>query len=134
MKKSRAFILAASFTLFMNPAPARCEGAGLQGRWKVVSMPAGWKKIPGINVVISSGQIRVCVGKISTAILTYTADPATGKVEAVRRIKGKAVVQRGVYRQSGDTLTLSVSAEGKPAPANPDCTDGGAMRWVFRKA
>lgn len=134
MKRPTAFVVAAMCALLLPPTAGKCDESSLQGRWKVVSVPEGWKKVPGTNVVISAGEIRICVGRISTAVLTYTADSATGKVEAIRKVKGKTVVQRGVFRQSGDTLMVSVGAEGKPAPASPDSSGGGAMRWVFRRA
>jgi hypothetical protein len=118
----------------MNPASGKCDGNDVQGRWNVVSVPAGWKKIPGTSVLVSSDEVRICVGKIPTSTLTYKLDPVSGVVEACRKVKGKTIVQRGIYRRSGDLLTVSVGGEGKPAPATPDTTDGGAMRWVFRRA
>jgi hypothetical protein len=134
MNKAVLFFTAAALPLLAIPSTGVCGSDGLEGRWKIVAVPAGWKKVPGTNVVISSGVIRVCVGKLTTTVLSYTADPATGKVEAARKVKGKTVVQRGIYRQTGNLLMLSVGAEGKPAPSSPESTEGGAMRWVFRRA
>ncbi|HWB02163.1 MAG TPA: hypothetical protein VG796_04000 [Verrucomicrobiales bacterium] len=134
MNRPTAFVVAATCALLLTLTAGKCDGGGLEGRWKIVSVPEGWKKVPGTNVVISASEIRICVGRISAAVLTYTANSATGKVEAIRKVKGKTVVQRGVYRQSGDMLMVSVGAEGKPAPASADSSGSGAMRWVFRRA
>jgi hypothetical protein len=112
---------------------ARADDADLQGRWSIVSVPSGWKKIPGTSVVITPGEVKICLAKVPAARMTYKIDPERRTVESVRTVKGKPVVQLGTYRKEGDTLVLSVAAEGKPRPTSPDSTDGGAMRWVFRK-
>lgn len=115
------------------PFSARADDSSLQGRWSIVSVPAGWKKIPGTSVLITPGEIKICLAKIPAAKMTYKIDPARGAVESVRTVKGKTVTQTGTYRQEGNTLLLSVAPEGKPRPSSPDSTEGGAMRWVFRK-
>jgi len=133
--KTTPYTLIASLTVSMFlPATAECQSDDLQGRWNIVSVPEGWKKVPGTSVLISNGEVKICVGKIPTCSLSYKLDPATGGVEARRKVNGKTVVQRGVYRKTGDTITLSVGAEGKPAPDSPDATGEGAMHWVFRRA
>jgi hypothetical protein len=134
MKTNPSVFIFATAALTLFSQTARSQTEDLRGRWTIVSVPNGWKKVPGTNVVITDGKVQICVGKIPTSSLAYKLDPATGAVEAIRRVKGKTVVQRGVYRKTGDTLTLSVGAEGKPAPASPDDTGGGAMHWVFQRA
>jgi hypothetical protein len=126
------FLTSTALALF--PQGTLAEEDELKGRWTVVSVPDGWKKVPGTSVVISDGKIQICVGKVPMSSLAYTLNRASGGVEAIRKVKGKTVVQRGVYRKTGDTLTLSVGAEGKPAPASPDATGAGVMHWVFRRA
>jgi hypothetical protein len=134
MNRNALLSITATLPLLFAPSVGRCGPDGLEGRWKIVEVPEGWKKVPGTSVIISSGVIRINLGKVTTAQISYTIDPATGKVDTVRKVKGKDVVQHGIYRHEGDTLTLSVGAEGRPAPSTPDSTGKGAMRWVFRKA
>ncbi len=134
MKPHRIVFTLAATALVLFTQAAQGQSDDLRGTWKIVSVPEGWKKVPGTNVVITGGKVKICVGRIPTSTLEYKVDSATGAVEASRKVKGKTVVQRGVYRKTGDTLTLSVGADGKPAPASPDATGGGAMHWVFRRA
>jgi hypothetical protein len=134
MKTPLAAVLSLTSIFMSLSASAKGDGGDLQGRWEIVSVPDGWKKVPGTSVLISSGEVRICVGRIPASKFAYKLDPATGAVEASRKVKGKVVVQRGIYRRNGDTLTVSVGAEGKPPPPNADSTAGGAMRWVFRRS
>jgi hypothetical protein len=133
MKPHQSVFTMVATALVLFTQGAQCQSDDLRGRWAIVSVPEGWKKVPGTNVVITDGSVQICVGKIPTSSLAYKLDPGTGAVEASRKVKGKTVVQRGVYRKTGDTLTLSVGADGKPAPASPDATGDGAMHWVFRR-
>ena len=133
MKATSPMLAAAAVMFLIHPTEAKSQSDGLEGRWAVVSVPAGWKKVPGTTVLISSGEAKICLGRIPASTLTYQVDHRSGAVDATRKEQGRTVVQRGVFRREGNTLTLSVSAEGKPRPASPDATDNGAMRWVFRK-
>jgi len=65
--------------------------------------------------------------------LNYRVDHRSDAVDTTRRKNGGTVAEHGVFHREGNTLTLSVSEEGKPRPASPDATENGAMRWVFRK-
>jgi hypothetical protein len=134
MKTSPSVFIFASAALMLFSQTAHGQTDDLRGRWTIVSVPTGWKKVPGTNVLITDGKVQICLGKIPTSSLAYKLDPATRAVEAIRKVKGKTVVQRGVYRKTGNTLTLSVGAEGKPAPTSPDDSSGGAMHWVFQRA
>jgi len=105
----------------------------LQGKWNIVSMPPGWKRVPGVHVEVTPDTAKVYMGAIRTTQLRYTIDPAQKAIDATRVENGKTVVQLGTYRLFGETLKVSVSAPGKPRPGSPDASDGGAMPWVFRR-
>ena len=104
---------------------------GIEGRWTIVSVPDGWKKVPGADVMVTGDEIRIRLGTVVTSKLTYTLDPSNCTVDATSAGGGK---QRGIYRIDGETLTLCIGAEGKPRPESPDSTDGGAMKWVLQRA
>ena len=108
------------------------DGGGIEGGWSITSLPDGWKRVPGTQVIISASEIKICVGELPTATLHYTLDPENGAIDATRKVKGREEVQRGSYRRDGDTLTLSVGAERKPRPASPDVTEG-TERWVLER-
>lgn len=107
------------------------EGVDLQGRWKVVSLPEGWKKVPAMDVMVTDDEIQIRVGTVISSKLSYTLDPASSTIDAQGAGKDP---QRGIYQLDGETLTLSVGAEGKPRPESPDSTEGGAVRWVLQRA
>jgi hypothetical protein len=129
----RSLIVAAATFQVLIPVSVNAQSDGFEGRWAVVSVPAGWAKVPGTTVLVSPGVAKICVGRVPTTSLKYSVDHRSGTVDATRREKGRTVVQQGVFRRDGNTLTLSVGAEGKPRPSSPDQTDKGAMRWVLRK-
>jgi len=103
----------------------------LQGRWKITSMPGGWKKVPAMDVMVTEEEIQIRVGTLITSKLQYTVDPENQTIDATAPGKDP---QLGVYEIDGETLTLSVGGEGQPRPKNPDSTEGGAMRWVLERA
>lgn len=107
------------------------SGEALQGRWKVVSLPEGWKKVPALDVMVTSDEIQIRIGTVVSSKLSYTVDPENQTIDA--KGPGKDL-QLGVYELIGDTLTLSVGAEGKPRPESAASTDGGAMHWVLERA
>ncbi len=134
MKRIPATLLLLATLPTLSLTTRAADDSDLQGRWSIVAVPAGWKKVPGTSVVIESGEVKICVARVTTSKMSYKLDPSNGTVESRRVVKGKPVVQLGVYRRQGDTLTLSVAAEGKPRPATPDSTEGGAMKWVFKRS
>ena len=107
------------------------EGEGIEGRWTIVSVPDGWKKVPGTDVMVTEDEIQIRLGKVVTSKMAYTHDPSSHTVDA--STPGGAI-QRGIYRAEGDTLTLCLGAEGKPRPESPDAAGGGAMKWVLQRA
>jgi hypothetical protein len=106
------------------------DAKALHGRWAIVSMPDGWVKVPTMDVMVTSDEIRIRVGAVVTKKLSYTADPARQTIDAAP--EGEAP-RLGIYRIAGDTLTLSVAAEGKARPINPDSSEDGAMKWVLQR-
>jgi uncharacterized protein (TIGR03067 family) len=104
---------------------------GLEGRWKIVSPPDGWKMVPAMDVFVTGDEIQIRAATVVTSRLSYTLDTSERTIDAVS--SGKAP-QKGRYRLEGDTLTLCVGAEGKPRPQSLDSTDDGAMRWVLERA
>ena len=125
--------LAVGTVLFAALPIQAAQHPGLQGTWNIVSVPDGWKRVAGTSVLITQDEVCVCLGKLITTRMKYQIDPMRGTVDAIRTVKGNRVVQLGTYRREGDTLTLSVGAEGKNRPPTPDSKDRGAMRWVFKK-
>ena len=107
------------------------SGEDLQGRWKVASMPEGWNKVPAMDVMVTADEIQIRVGTLITSKLQYTVNPENQTIDAKGPGKDS---QLGIYEMDGDTLTLSVGAEGKPRPKSLDSTEGGAMRWVLERA
>lgn len=106
-------------------------GADLQGRWKIVSMPEGWKKVPGMDVLVTADEIQIRMGTVVTTKLPYTLNPDNQTIDT--RSPGKEP-QLGIFEMDGETLTLSVGAEGKPRPKSAGSTDDGAMHWVLERA
>ena len=133
MKRALCIIALAASSLSISLA-ADAQTDNLEGRWRIVAVPDGWKRIPGTNVVVTPDEVQICLGKLVTSKLKYRLDPARGAVDSSRTVRGKRVVQLGTYRREGDTLVLSVGPEGKERPSNPDATQDGAMRWVLKKA
>ena len=132
--KTATLITALTFSCLFLPSAACAQSDNLQGRWSIIAVPDGWKKIPGTNVVVTPDEVQICVGKVVTSTLKYKLDPARAAVDSSRIEKGKRIVQLGKYRREGDTLILSVGPEGKGRPSSPDSKQEGAMRWVFKKA
>ena len=136
MKLPLLTLCALTGTLLLNSSaknqPAS-EADLIQGDWNIVSMPPGWKRVPGVHVVITPGTAKVYVGALRTTQIAYTLDPAKKAIVATRKEKGDVVVQQGTYHLNGDVLNVSVSAAGKPRPATPDSSDSGAMPWQFRR-
>lgn len=133
MNLALPLVIAFVATTFATSVPANDRNDDVQGRWSIVAVPDGWKRIPGTNVVVTSDEVRICIGKFTTSKLKYKIDAARATVDSSRTVNGKCVIQLGTYRREGDTLTLSVGPEGKARPASPDCTREGAMRWVFKR-
>lgn len=106
-------------------------GDGIEGRWTIVSVPDGWKKVPGTDVMVTGNEIQIRLGKVVTTKMTYTHDPSNCTVDATT---AGGAIQRGIYRAEDDMLTLCLGAEGKPRPESPDSTAGGAMKWVLQRA
>ena len=128
------FSLVAGTVLLVAAGPAHAQNPDLQGKWSIVSVPDGWKRVAGTTILITPDEVRICLGRVITTRMKYEIDPVRATVDAIRTVKGKRVVQLGTYRREGDTLTLSVGAEGKSRPPTPDSREKGAMRWVFKKA
>ena len=103
----------------------------LRGRWTIVSAPEGWKKIPGMDVMVTAGEIQFRIGTVVTSKMHYTVDSDRRTIDAAH---GDEAPRRGIYRLDGETLTLSVGAEGDERPDNPNSTENGAMRWVLKRA
>jgi hypothetical protein len=110
----------------------RNDGGGIEGRWKIITLPDGWKPLPGTQVIITNSEIRICVGELPTATLYYTIDQEHGTIDARRKVNGGEEVRLASYRREGDTLTLSVGAAGKPRPESPDVAEG-TERWVLER-
>lgn len=110
----------------------KLTGAGddLQGRWTVETAPAGWKIMPGMDLMVTKDEIQIRMGTVVTSKLHYTADSDAGTIDASAN-GGK--LRQGVYRLDGDKLTLCVGEEGGARPANPDASEGGVMRWVLKR-
>ena len=102
----------------------------LEGRWSIVSPPEGWKKIPGMDVMVTPDEIQIRAGTVVTTKLRYTIDSAARTVDAVR---GDEAPRRGIYRLDGDMLTLCMGAPGSPRPETPDSTGDGLTKWVLRR-
>ena len=113
--------------------PCLCEANDLYGKWQIVSMPEGWKKIPGVEVLVADGHIQIRCGSVVTSRLRYTADASKGTIDAIKTGERKAEIQRGIYRMVGNTITISIGPRGKSRPASPDSTEGGALKWVLRR-
>lgn len=124
--------LAAGTALAVRFFLVRHDGGGIEGRWKIITLPDGWKRVPGTQVIITASEIKVCVGELPTATLHYQLDPENGAIDATRKVNGGEEVRLGSYRREGDSLTLSVGAAGKPRPESPDVTEG-AERWVLER-
>ena len=110
----------------------RHDGGGIEGRWNITSLPEGWKRVPGTQLIISDREIKICVGELPTATLHYTINQENGTIDATRKVNGGEEVRLASYRRQGDTLTLSVAAAGKPRPESPDVTEG-TERWVLER-
>jgi hypothetical protein len=136
MKLPFLTLCALTGTLLLNSSaknqPAS-EADLIQGDWSITSLPPGWKRVPGVHVVITPGTAKVYVGALRTTQIAYTLDPAKKAIVATRKEKGDVVIQRGTYSLNGDTLNVSVSAAGKPRPATPVSSEGGAMPWQFHR-
>lgn len=124
--------LAAGTALAFNFLMVRNDGGGIEGRWKITTLPEGWKPLPGTQVIITESEIKICVGELPTATLHYTIDPANRTIDASRKTAGGEEVRLASYRKEGDTLTLNVGAAGKPRPESSDVTEG-TERWVLER-
>jgi hypothetical protein len=124
--------LAAGAAFALRFMMVRSDGGGIEGRWKIVTLPDGWKPLPGTQVIVTDSEIRICVGEIPTAILHYKIDPEKGTIDATRKTNGGEEVRLACYRREGDTLTLNVGAAGNPRPDSPDVTEG-TERWVLER-
>lgn len=133
MERMKIFVLISALigaTLTYRTGIAE-SGEELRGRWIIVSVPDGWKKVPAVDVVVTGDEIHIRMAKVITSKVSYTLDPANHLVDGR---KGDGTVQRGLYRVNGDTLTLCMGAGGKPRPESIESTSGGATRWVLRRA
>ena len=124
--------LAAGTAFAVRFMMVRHDGGGIEGRWNITSLPEGWKRVPGTQLIISDREIKICVGELPTATLHYTLDAEKGTIDATRKVNGSEEVRLASYRRQGDTLTLSVGANGKPRPESPDVTEG-TERWVLER-
>lgn len=124
--------LAAGTAFAVRFIMVRHDGGGIEGRWNITSLPEGWKRVPGTQVIISDREIKICVGELPTATLQYTLDPENGAIDATRKVNGHEEVRLAAYRREGDNLTLNVAAAGKPRPESPDVTEG-TERWVLER-
>ena len=107
MKPPRLIALIFGF-LLCHLTPCRGETQDLRGKWKIVSMPDGWKKLPGVDVLVADDQIQIRCGAVVTSKMRFTANASRGTINVVKEGERTGEVQRAVYRISGDTITISV--------------------------
>jgi hypothetical protein len=127
-----AVCVAATAGLYMKFRWSRPGREGIEGKWNVSSWPEGWKAMPGSHVIITGDEVKILLGVIPAKTLKYEIDREAGTIDARRYEKGETVTQLGFYEREGDTLTLSMGAEGKPRPESISSTGGGTTRWVLQ--
>lgn len=124
--------LAAGAAVAVWYVTARHDGGGIEGRWRITTLPEGWKPVPGAQVIVTASDIRICIGEVPAATLHYTLDVEKGTIDAVRKFNGEEETRLAVYRRSRRYPSINAAAAGKPRPSGPEVAEG-TERWVLER-
>lgn len=130
MKTLLLFGLLTAGGLYVTLEPAVAAPGGLQGKWKITAAPKDWKIAPGTNVVVTAEDIRIRVGPVTGSVLHYSADYASGNIQAT---KGSEKPRLGKFNLAGETLSLVVGEPGAERPGSTSASGPGMTRWVFKR-
>jgi uncharacterized protein (TIGR03067 family) len=116
------------------------DAKSIQGTWEFVSIHDQGKQrdVPaGMRAIIKADALSFGVNKDDSMGCKYTIDPAKTPKQMdwfVEEDPGRPLHQPGIYKLEGDTLTVCMTAVGKPRPIKFESKAGDfAHLWVLKR-